>query len=269
MSINTTKCDHDCYKKKEYSESKLCSYVKKKNNEIINYNYNLLIETSNIFFKMSDVVEEYKMNLLNLIEDVKRKEKITEGILKKLDNYGELLLITLQKLLDTPKSQNSGLGTKIIPSVPNLYEDDNDSNISFNKPLNYQLSSVLYGSLPNLSCNSINSVGVGSIGVDSSICVSVSLENKEIYIRYKFKNDGTQDLCFPVLWSELINICQSSIITNETNDSEICYKDFIERLLREIKTFSALSSIFSTEYERLKDNSVRYKEQVNKLVAKF
>lgn len=264
--------NNENYKKidKSFYPNSLNSYVINKNFKIIENNYKLLSDTMNLFLQMEKAVEVHKINLINLLDIVKTRDEIDQGILNILDNSVNLLLTNLQRYIDTPKCHITGLGSKIIPEVPNCYEDDISEKKDFPfsiscNTLQYQMSSVLYGSLTNGN-QLISGVGLGSIPLNPSIYVSVSYENKEIFIRYKFINDGVQDLCFPLLWSCNININPSCIIYTDDSEERITVQEFIERVLREIKNLSALSGIFSAEYYRFHENELRFKKLVYDLV---
>lgn len=280
-------CNNTCF-----TPSRLNPYVKSKNTDIIVKNYKMIKETSSIFAKLAEIIEKHKMDLLQLVEVVKVRNVVDDGICNMLDNSVDLMLTNLQKYLDTPKCHPAGLGTQIIQPVPILSDPLNKTVLP--PPINpdtlqYQLCSVLYGSLtfPNtLPCSLVGSVGLGSIAMNPSIEVYVSFNNKEVLIRYKFKNDGTQDLCFPILWSGNLIINPSSIVclvepapankqlyidnlelkNVDGKEVTITVNEFIERVIREIKSLSALSGIFTAEFDRFYDQICRFKEQVEGLV---
>lgn len=259
------KSDECLMEKKCYCDANLCCYVKDKNYETFQNNLKILDETLILFTKMVEIIEKHKFNLTQLVEEVTERGIVDEYILKKLDSYVNLLLLSLQKYTNIKKCYE-GLGEK--NEHLHYSSDDSENYCSNNSTLDYQLLSMLYGGLlQSKKCKYFSSVDLCSIALNSPIQTYVSIENKEIFIKYKFLNDGTHKLCFAILWSHNIVINPSCIgESSESDDCCISVQQFIKKIFREIKNMSALSGIFSTESDRFLDNMHRFKNLVNKLV---
>lgn len=257
-------------------KSLLKPYVKNADCNILSKNYKTMMEASTLFCRMAENVERHKIEIIKLIDEAKTRGIIDDGILKMLDTSVDLMLGTIKELSLTPKDQCSGLGAHIIPqlivvdSPIELAKDTVIPPIIDSMQLQLQQKAVQYGKLScysNKCCGSdysSRSVGVNSLGYCDPFCMYVSLIHKEIVIKYKIVTGpfAGKELCFPITWSGNIDInpssivCQTEVVGCERDFVmptlvNISVNDFIDRMLRELKSLSALSGIFVSEQTKL------------------
>ncbi len=221
-----------------------------KNKNTILDNYKLLTYSYEIFKQMFDSVNAHKNRLSDLIHITSNKSDVNNDILNMLDNSVEQLLNELGVYIKSTFCYSSGLEKKIILPVLDNNEYQNHEQHFFSQ----------YG-------YNDHDIILNSITLEPSICLSIFNDEKEVIVRYNFKNDVYQDLCFPLLWSgHLIYFDTLRSASNEPNNTinvAVSSDDFVDKLSREIKNINGLSDIFLFELTKFNNNITRLKEQTS------
>lgn len=240
--------------------------VVKMNNHIFENNLSLLKNTDNIMSDIIFLVNIHKSNITKIIDQTKNSEYMNNNILCELDNYVDLFLNKLYEKITSDKNL-------LVNSESQHYCDYSDSSLTLTSnneirnKFEYQSTSALFGDIPFKYNNLIQII---SIAVNHGIQIEVLFENKELSIKYKYKNDDNREININLLWSGNI-IGKSSCIdemSNSSSASDSCsQKDYIEKLKAEIKNLNRLLSILSMSKDRIHNNFIRFKQCYNKVIA--